>query len=260
MAVPSVNLPHDIPVVRNVESSSDEEMHVGSQIDGESSFGGDELIIHIDTECENESISDYDNQFFCESEAAAFKYHDQVTQTNANYSDKSSQANLAYDELIKPWTLLCVLTTDSDLQSWTGIPSFTTLNNIVKCIEKLQSAQDQLKKFRATPKLLTVFVMVKLKTDLTFKQLACLFAATPKTLAMYFDKFIPILKAVLEPVIFWPTKEQVRNNLPKCFKPDFEDCYFVMDCTETRIEKLKSLESQIKTYSYYKGDVQFVTI
>lgn len=116
-----------------------------------------------------------------------------------------------------------ILHTDNDLQSWTGIQRFVTLENIVKCVTRLESAQDQLRRLKATPTILTVFVMVKLKTNLTFKQLSCLFSLTPKTLSSYFEKFLPILRAVLEPAIFWPTKEQVYNNLPKCFKPHFED-------------------------------------
>ncbi|XP_037034246.1 uncharacterized protein LOC119073034 [Bradysia coprophila] len=240
----------------------------------------DDLIIEVDSSCEMELITDDENQQFYEQEVASFKYHDlaarsntisaekshcvckheafayhdQVTQTYPiSSANKCIQVNMAYEELSRPWTLLDMLKNNSDLQSWTGIPSFSTLNNIVSCIDKLKSAQDQLKKFRSTPTMLTVFVMAKLKTDLTFKQLACLFALTPRTLGEYFHKFLPILKAVLEPVIFWPTTDQVGNNLPKCFKPDFEDCFVVMDCTETRIQRLKSLESQIKTYSHYKG-------
>lgn len=118
---------------------------------------------------------------------------------------------------------------------------------------RLESAQDELSKFKASPKQLVVFIMMKLKTNLTFKQLSCLFSLVPSTLSNYFVKGLPILKAVLQPVIFWPTKEQIYNNLPKSFKPQFEDCYIVMDCTEFPIERLESLESRIKTCSHYKG-------
>ncbi|KAJ6639266.1 hypothetical protein Bhyg_12009 [Pseudolycoriella hygida] len=33
--------------------------------------------------------------------------------------------------------------------------------------------------------------------------------------------------------IFWPTREQNAAKTPKCFKPDFEDCRAIFDCTET---------------------------
>lgn len=179
----------------------------------------------------------------------------QATQTSQRMTDQCLQVNMAYDELIKPWTILDIIRNESDLQSWTGIQRFVTLENIVKCLLRLESAQYQLSRFKISPKVLTVFVMVKLKTNLSFKQLSCLFSLAPETLRRYFEKFIPMLKAVLEPSIFWPTKEQVFNNLPKCFKQDFEDCYAIMDCTESPIERLKSLESKIKTYSHYKGNI-----
>lgn len=186
------------------------------------------------------------------------KIRDCASQTNSKqskqYTDKCIQTNLAYDELLKPWTFLDILHTESDLMSWTGLQRFVTLDNIADCMLRLESAQEQLSKLQATQKQLTVFIMVKLKTNLTFKQLSCLFSLAPSTLSKYFQKCVPILKAVLEPVIFWPTKEQIYNNLPKSFKPQFEDCYTVMDCTEFPIERLHSLESKIKTYSHYKGN------
>lgn len=180
---------------------------------------------------------------------------DSTTQTDSKqYTDKCIQTNLAYDELLKPWTFLDILHKESDLMAWTGLQRFVTLNNIVDCMMKLESAQEQLSKLKASPKQLTVFVLIKLKTNLTFKQLSCLFSLSPSTLSSYFEKCLPILKAVLEPVICWPTENQIYNNLPKCFKPQFEDCCVVMDCTEFPIERLQSLESRIKTYSHYKGN------
>ncbi len=148
-----------------------------------------------------------------------------------------------------------ILHTESDLMSWTGLQRFETLNNLEACMMILESVQEELSKLKASPKQLIIFVLVKLKTNLSFKQLSCLFSLTPATLVKYFEKCLPMLKAVAQPVIFWPTKEQIYNNLPKCFKPQFEDCYVVMDCTEFPIERLKSLESRIKTYSHYKGKI-----
>lgn len=278
IAIPSVNLPESQNVLEESvdegvlmdssiyldESTIDEEIIDEETIHQDEfateetmmeSLIEDELTIQIDSDY-GEFISDEDNRLFEEKQLLAFQYHDKSTQTRPKYDvDKCVQANFSLEETMRPWTLLDVLRTDSDLQSWTGIQSFITLDNIVKCVETLESAKEQLKKMKSTPKVLTVFVMAKLKTNLTFKQLACLFSLTPSTLSTYFDNFIPILKTSLEPAIFWPTKEQIFNNLPKCFKPQFDDCFVLMDCTENRIERLKSLESQIKTYSHYKGIV-----
>ena len=63
--------------------------------------------------------------------------------------------------MLKPIALLDILRNDSDLQSWTRIPSFSTLNNIVKCEPKISSACVQLKKFKLSVEFLIVLVTTK---------------------------------------------------------------------------------------------------
>lgn len=291
-AVPSVNLPTDhCPncsegMYTNVSEGSDDlmldendvesvintnwtdDLPENSNLNGDESImdgeltNANELIIEIDWSNENEEITDQENEFFAKAESMSKKYHQTSISTQTNFScrDKCIQTNLAYDEALKPLSLLNMLHNDSDLESWTGIPTFLTLNNIVKCVNQISAAYDQLRKFNATTELLTVFVMTKLKTNLTFKQLGCLFQLQPRTLSNYFDEYIPILSTALKPAIFWPSTDQVSKNLPKCFVPDFHKCYGVMDCTEFPIERLKTLESRIKTLSHYKGKIAMIVI
>lgn len=229
-----------------------DDVALDEQVNGEEVATEDELIMEIDNDYQNEQTTEQEDEYYAAMELQSVKYHKQ-TQTIVEHYEKSIQTNLAYDEALKPLTLLDMIHNDSDLQSWTGLPSFVTLNNIVKCVERISSAQIQLQKMKASTTLLTVFVMSVLKTSLSFKQLACLFALKPATLAAYFHEFIPILSAALQPAIFWPTSKQVSKNLPTCFKPNFSKCVAVMDGTEVPIVRLKSLHSRIKTYSHYKG-------
>lgn len=171
--------------------------------------------------------------------------------------DVGIQTNLAYDEALKSITLLDLFHNDDELRSWTGIPSFTTLKNIVFCVESLNSAAEQLSKLKTSTENLVVLVMCKLRTNLYFTQLSVLFGVKANTLIKYFFVFVPILKAVLQNVVFWPSKEELQANIPNCFKEGFSDCVAIMDCTESEIERLKDLDSKIKTYSHYKGKSKF---
>ena len=49
---------------------------------------------------------------------------------------------------------------------------------------------------------------------------------------------------------FTTERETMTRNLPKCFKPDYED---VIDCTELYIEKPSQVIQQSATWSEYKG-------
>lgn len=44
-----------------------------------------------------------------------------------------------------------------------------------------------------------------------------------------------------------------ESNLPKCFKPDYEDVCLIIDCTEVFIEKPSQIIQQSCTWSEYKG-------
>ena len=52
---------------------------------------------------------------------------------------------------------------------------------------------------------------------------------------------------------FKTDRESTKKNLPKCFKPDYEDVYLIIDCTEIFIEKPSQIIQQSCTWSEYKG-------
>lgn len=244
---PPLNLPQDVPLTETFDTKS------ALNDTSHELLGEDELLISFESDCEEFTLDEEDDTI----QQIVFETIDASTQTRkVEFKDKNIQTNLAYDEHLKPWTFVDVLDNDSDLQSWTGIQRSVTVDNIVNCLMRLESAQGHLSRMRISPKQLVVLILIKLKTNLSFKQISCLFSISAATLVSYFEKGLPMLKAVLEPAIFWPSKEQVENNLPQSFKSKFGDCYAVMDCTETPIERLQSLESKIKTYSHYKGEVR----
>lgn len=116
----------------------------------------------------------------------------------------------------------------------------------------MHNTQKAMTTLRVRTKLLIVLVFVKFKVNLTFKQMSTLFKTPPQTISKYFTKMLPILRVALSPVIYWPSKEEIKFNTPMCFKPNFESCRVIFDCTEVEIEKTKSLLSRVKCFSHYK--------
>ncbi|KAJ8972013.1 hypothetical protein NQ317_000659 [Molorchus minor] len=88
----------------------------------------------------------------------------------------------------------------------------------------------------------------------TIEQLFCQFylVACHHKHANLFFYMIPIISRVLSPAIFFPSKEEILSNLPKCFN-NYSNVRIVLDCTEISVQKPKCLCCRVKTYSHYKS-------
>jgi len=96
-------------------------------------------------------------------------------------------------------------------------------------------------------------VFLKLKQDLSFVILAILFKnITATSCRAIYTSLIPSLAQILGCSIYWPSKEEIINNMPYCFK-NFPNTRVVLDCTEIPIQKPKCLACRIKLYSNYKS-------
>jgi hypothetical protein len=60
-----------------------------------------------------------------------------------------------------------------------------------------------------------------------------------------------MLAKVLKVVIYLPPIEEIKTNMPPCFK-HFQEVRIVIDSTEIPAQKAKSLKSRLTTYSHYK--------
>ena len=52
-------------------------------------------------------------------------------------------------------------------------------------------------------------------------------------------------------LIHWPSRDQVKSCLPKCFK-NYPKTRVIIDCTEFQVEKSKTPTARIQTWSEYK--------
>lgn len=87
---------------------------------------------------------------------------------------------------------------------------------------------------------------------MTFACLGVLFGFSSGLCRDIFYSTLSLLAVTLKPAIYWPSKEEVLNNMPRCFQ-NFKNTRVVLDCTEIKIEKLKCLRCRIMSYSHYKG-------
>ncbi|XP_056131358.1 uncharacterized protein LOC130108456 isoform X2 [Lampris incognitus] len=97
-----------------------------------------------------------------------------------------------------------------------------------------------------------LLVLVKVRLGLTDRDLAYRFGLPFSTVSEILRQWIPVLSSILNPLIMWPSKDAVRANMPKCFKPKFKNCRCILDCTEIFIERTYNLRARAETWSNYK--------
>lgn len=96
--------------------------------------------------------------------------------------------------------------------------------------------------------------LMKLKCNFDYIDLAVWFNVGKTTVANVFLTLLDALHQVifLEALKTVPSRAKNRRSLPQCFK-GFEDCRMIIDCTEVRTAKPKSLAMKNIMYSGYKG-------
>lgn len=134
---------------------------------------------------------------------------------------------------------------------WHLFASLRSLNSIVENIPKYQDSQT--KKYKLSLQFRVVLFFIKLKTGLSFSCIASVFRISISTCSRYFYDIIPVLRAVLNFAVYWPSKDETLKNMPTHFKPNLTNTRAVLDCTEVTIKSFKCTKCKTDSYSHYKG-------
>lgn len=141
-----------------------------------------------------------------------------------------------------------ILNSDEKLINFCGI-TFDILTTITKCAENTANFN---KCNWSNIKTRIILALCKVKLNISFACLAVLFKLSNTQCRSIFYSTVSLLAVSLKPAIYWPTKEQILNNMPHCFHK-FKNTRVVLDCTEIKIQKLKCLKCRVASYSHYKG-------
>ena len=166
------------------------------------------------------------------------------------------------------------LKTDAKIRTYTGLLNKQTFNNLVKYVtqksKKLRYWSGSKKaistkvrrSFKTSPKetgpqrKLSVkeeltLVLLKLRTAVTNEMLADLFDISTGEASQVINTWVKFLACELKPLIFWPSKEAIRESLPKSLK-HYTNLRCTIDCSEIFIDHPRNLEIQALTWSDYK--------
>ena len=163
------------------------------------------------------------------------------------------------------------MASDSDMRFYTGLPDYQTflaLYNFLKPRPGFSlnyyngysnvSKDPSYVVSRGRPRQLCAIdelflTMTRLRLGLLEKDLADRFFISQQEVSEIFSTWIDRMSDFLGKLCFATDRETMRKNLPRCFKPDYEDVYLIIDCTELFIEKPSQVIQQSATWSEYKG-------
>ena len=144
------------------------------------------------------------------------------------------------------------LKTDAKIRTYTGLPSKKTFNNLVKYVtqksKKLRYWSGSKKaistkvrrNFKTSPKetgpqrKLSVkeeLTVTTVRTAVTNEMLADLFDISTGGASQVINTWVKFLACELKPLIFWPSKEAIRESLPKSLK-HYTNLRCTIDCSE----------------------------
>ncbi|XP_044743087.1 uncharacterized protein LOC123305438 [Chrysoperla carnea] len=155
-------------------------------------------------------------------------------------------------EVLLPIDLI-IKSNEKKLNALTGIRSFKLLETIVLCVSKVLATQENYSKkckLSVKNRVLLTFIMLKQKT--TFEIVSSFFDITANTAKNCMKLTLKLLASALSVVVYWPSKEEILNNMPKCFSK-FRSTRVVLDCTEVSTQSTECLTCRLATYSNYKG-------
>ena len=94
-------------------------------------------------------------------------------------------------------------------------------------------------------------VLLKLRTAIMNEMLADLFDISNGGALQVINTWVRFLACELKPLIFWPSKEAIRESLPKSLK-HYPNLHCTIDCSEIFIDHPRNFKIQALTWSDYK--------
>ena len=211
---------------------------------------------------------------------ASEENEDEVTTAEGTVRRADKEDDLDHDDLHLRVPMRCEqISREADVKTFTGLPS----TKCFKCIFDHLLPKAQHMQYWRGPKQTTreapqdhcdpgiglpkcrpgpgrkldleqefLLTMMKLKLGLINEDLAFRFMVSSTTVSSVFITWIKLMSKELLVLIIWPSKQQVKNTLPACFKKLYPKVRCIIDCFECFTQTPSGLNLAAALWSEYK--------
>ena len=169
-------------------------------------------------------------------------YHASSQTEDSDYLFTSNRKVIEFDEEF-------FRNSDDKVLFYTGLPSYEILNCVFELVSlSVSHCSQSLSPFQEL-----VMVLIKLRLDVPFQDLAYRFNISVPTVSRTFHSWLMTMDIRLSPFVHWPDRESLIRTMPQCFKFSFgTKTTVIIDCFEIFIEKPTNLLARAQTFSSYK--------
>ncbi|KAK1797620.1 hypothetical protein P4O66_007916 [Electrophorus voltai] len=127
------------------------------------------------------------------------------------------------------------------VQFYTGLPNYFVLETVMWLLVPHMKSEKNAKLSKFQQLLLT---LMRLRLDLKNQDLAYRFGVKVATVTRTVHRIISIMFTTLVPTaVFWPSRTELRKNLPAAVRQTHPDCAVILDCFTVSLEKAVSVDA-----------------
>ena len=98
-----------------------------------------------------------------------------------------------------------------------------------------------------------LMTLMRIRLDSPIEDLSFRFQMSPANVSKIITTFLAFLSLELEPLIYWPTPDEILSYKHKHFLGTFNRCEGIGDCTEQQLQHSQNTDAQYQSYSVYKS-------
>ncbi|GFS20425.1 THAP domain-containing protein [Elysia marginata] len=140
--------------------------------------------------------------------------------------------------------------TEEQIQFYTGVPNKEAF--LLLCTILSTPRTEKVAKLKLEDEVL--LVLMKLRLNLLFQDLAYRFLISKSTVSRIFSFWINVMAVRLSFLCEWPSQDLVQARQPSCFN-DFGYVRAIVDCIEIKCETSSSQQEKPQVCSDYKNDM-----
>ncbi|XP_068428802.1 uncharacterized protein [Clinocottus analis] len=134
---------------------------------------------------------------------------------------------------------------------YTGLPNFFVLETVMWLLAPHMDGMRAAKLSKFQQLLLT---LMRLRLDLRNQDLAYRFGVKVGTVTRTVHQMVNIMSSTLVPTaVFWPSRAELRKNLPAALRASHPDCVVIVDCFKVPFEEPASSRGREQQLRHHKG-------